>query len=96
MHCSIPGTVKTTTNVIINLILASKFLSSASAGLLSTARGATLGGPRDWQWPCTMITHSIDADTKAGRFGLAPGDLPRAERSDASRKSIETNFAEAE
>ncbi len=35
-----------------------------------------------------------DANTK--RFGLAPGDLPRVEPSDASRKSIETNFAEAE
>ena len=44
----------------------------------------------------TMITRSVDGDAKTKRFGLAPGDLPRVEPSDASRKSIETNFAEAE
>jgi hypothetical protein len=43
-----------------------------------------------------MITRSVDGDAKAKRFGLAAGDLPRVEPSDASRKSIETKFAEAE
>jgi hypothetical protein len=43
-----------------------------------------------------MTTRSVDGDAKAKRFGLAPGDLPRVEPSDTSRKSIETNFAEAE
>jgi hypothetical protein len=45
----------------------------------------------------TRITRSVDGDAKAKRFGLTPGDLlPRVEPFDASRKSIETNFAEAE
>jgi hypothetical protein len=44
----------------------------------------------------TMITLSVDGDAKGKRFGLAPGDLARVEPSDAPRKSIETNFAEAD
>ena len=44
----------------------------------------------------TMITRSVDGDAKAKRFGLAPGDLPHVEPSDMSRKSIKTNFADAD
>jgi hypothetical protein len=44
----------------------------------------------------TMITRSVDGAAKAKQFRLAPGDLPSVEPSDASRKSIETKFAEAE
>jgi hypothetical protein len=58
---------------------------------------------RDAGWPSrsamamgTMITLSVDGDAKGKRFGLAPGDLARVEPSDAPRKSIKTNFAEAD
>jgi len=44
----------------------------------------------------TRITRSVDRDAKTKRLGLAPGDFPRVEPSDASRESIKTNFAEAE